>query len=99
MYTDLQPEADKYLQEKILLVVYQYIIGVNSQRYFDLLRGILTSLFHFEQIDFHKYRFLYNFINWLECKDNFSEAENDMYEYFYQQYVADIKQGFDAGLL
>lgn len=99
MYTDSQPPADKFLQEKILLLVYQYIIGKDSQRYLDAFRGIVFSLFSFDLIELDKFLFLFNFVSWLENKNIFSDEDSAMYQHFFDIYISDIQEGLESDII
>ena len=99
MYTNNTIPIDNYLQDKLLITVYHYISDKNPQCYLDSFRGMLIGLFQFNDISFHKFVFIYNFICWLENNTIFSEQENRMFKHFYDTFVADIDDGFKSGLL
>lgn len=89
--------VEPYLHNELYLVFYKFIGGNRFEylRFFDLYRGNLGVAYHLGLISTGSLIFLSNFLAWLECKENFSEYDDDMYSYFYNKIVKEMDEYFD----
>ena len=86
----IKKDVEPYLHDSLHVVLLQYIKDEYSQRYIDMYRGILNAFFNIDSVGVKSYLFLFNFLDWLEHRSNYSDIDDDMYEGFFNRIVKEL---------